>query len=284
VALVVHVEAVIDRVTFHVGHETGDIDDGHDDDTTLFAVSPDGLLDLFHSVADTVANVLGKVTDWGPSGERDGQYRADVSADEAVLELLRRVPVGVLSEESGSENLDRDVVVVVDPLDGSTNASRGVPHFATSLCAIDADGPLVALVAHQAAPVRWWAIRGEGAWRNGERLSTRKARSWSEAVVGVSGPLPADPGWWQYRALGASAIDICLVADGTLDAFVDCSVDAHGVWDYAGALLIGREVGLAIHDANGRDLVVLDHQVRRTPVAAHPRTIDRALRVRATLP
>ncbi len=277
-------ESVIDRVALHVGDETGDIDDGHVDDTTLCDVSPDGLLELFHDVADSVADVLNDVADWSESGARDGQYHADLLADEAALDMLRLVPVGVLSEESGVEHLDREIVVIVDPLDGSTNASRGVPHYATSLCAVDADGPLVALVAHQALPIRWWAVRGGGAWCNDERFTTPTPEEWSAAIVGLSGPPPQNPGWWQYRALGASAIDLCLVADGTLDAFVDCSVDAHGVWDYAGAFLIGREAGIEIRDAKGRDLMVRDHGARRTPVAAHRSLIDRVLAVRSTLP
>lgn len=283
-SLVVHVETVIDRVALHVGHETGDIDDGHDDDTTLCAVDPDRLLDVFHHVADDVGRALATIDDWGPSGVRDGQYRADLVADRVALDILRSHPVGILSEESGAENLERDLVIVVDPLDGSTNASRGVRHFATSLCAVDADGPVVSLVAHQALPLRWWAVRGRGAWRNGVRMVEPPTRAWSDAIVGVSGPVPPDPGWAQYRALGASAVDLCLVADGTLDAFIDCSPDAHGVWDYSGAMLVCREVGVEVRDAQGRELVVLDHSARRTPVAAHGSQIDRALEVRATLP
>lgn len=284
VPLVVDVKTVVDRMALHVGDESGDIDDGHGDDTTLSAVSPDGLLALFHDVADEVSNALRGVTDWRPSGLRDGQYRADLVADRAALDVLKHAHVGVLSEESGETDLDRDVIVIVDPLDGSTNASRGVPHYATSLCAVDAQGPLVALVAHQAAPLRWWAIRGEGAWRNGTRMTSPEGRDWSSAVVGVSGPLPAEPGWWQYRALGASAIDLCMVADGSLDAFIDCSVDAHGVWDYAGALLVCRELGVDVRDARGRELVVREHAVRRTPIAATSQLIDRAVAVRSTLP
>ena len=282
--LVVHVESVIDRVALHVGDESGDIDDGHVHDTTLSAVTPDRLLDAFHSVADGVSTVIASTHDWGLSGRRDGQYRADLAADQVALEALRTLPVGVLSEESGAENLDRDIVVVVDPLDGSTNASRGVGHCATSLCAVDADGPLVSLVAHVNTSTRWWAIRGAGAWRDGVPLSAPPERSWDEAVVAVSGRPPVDPGWWQFRALGASALDICMVADGSFDAFVDCSVDAHGVWDYLGALLVCREVGVDIRDALGRDLVVLEHGARRTPVVAPSGLIDRALAVRATLP
>lgn len=247
-------------------------------------MDPDRLLDVFHHVADEVGRALAAVDDWGPSGARDGQYRADLLADRAVLDILRSLPVGILSEESGEENLDRALVIIVDPLDGSTNASRGVQHFATSLCAVDADGPVVSLVAHQALPLRWWAVRGRGAWRNGERMEAPMTHAWSDAIVAVSGPAPLEPGWAQYRALGASAVDLCLVADGTFDAFIDCSPDAHGVWDYSGAALVCREVGVEVRDARGRELIVLDHAARRTPVAAHRAWIERALDVRATLP
>lgn len=221
---------------------------------------------MLHDVADDVATALAGVSDWGPSGRRDGQYSADLIADDVALAALRRAGFGIVSEESGVENLDRELVAIVDPLDGSTNASRGVPHFATSLSVVDGDGWVASLVAHQARDVRWWALRDGGAFRNGERLSMPVERDWSTAVVAVSGRPAHDLGCWQFRALGASAIDICTVADGTFDAFIDLVPDAHGVWDYAAAAHVCAEVGLAVVDAAGRDLVVLDHAARRTPV------------------
>ena len=73
--------------------------------------------------------------------------------------------------------------------------------------------------------------------------------------------------------MGASALDICAVASGSFDGFVDMSVDAHGVWDYLGALLVLEEAGGQVVDAFGRDLVVLDDTARRTPVAASDSTL-----------
>ena len=52
------------------------------------------------------------------------------------------------------------------------------------------------------------------------------------------------------------------------DGFVDTSPDAHGVWDYAGAMLVLQEAGGVIVDALGRDLLILEHEARRTPIAA----------------
>jgi len=247
-------------------------------------MSPESLLELFHEIADAVGKQLDAVTDWGPSGRRDGQYAADLLADEVVLSRLRSADCGVLSEESGPQNLDRSIVVVVDPLDGSTNASRGVAHFATSLCAVDPSGPLVSLVAHQAGGPRWWAVRGGGAWRDGRRFERLVIPVWEQSVVAVSGRPPESPGWGQFRSFGASAIDLCFVADGTVDAFIDMSPSAHGVWDYSGAMLVCAEAGVEVRDAQGRELLVLDHAARRTPVAAPATIMDRALDLRRRLP
>jgi len=177
---------------------------------------------------------------------------------------------------------------VMDPLDGSTNASRGVPWYATALCLVDDDGPAVALVAGQASGERFAAVRGEGAWRGrgraggplGGRLRPSRCDRLGDALVGISGA-PLGGGWAQFRALGASALDLCLVAAGTLDGFVDMSPDAHGVWDYVAASLICAEAGAVVVDAFGRDLVVVDHTARRTPVAAAtPDLLDALLAAR----
>jgi fructose-1,6-bisphosphatase/inositol monophosphatase family enzyme len=248
-------------------------------------VDPDALLDLCHQAADAVADVLASTDDWGPSGARPGQYAVDLRADEAALAVLRGGGVGVLSEESGLERGDADVVVVLDPLDGSTNASRGVPWFATSLCAVDARGPLVAVVADQARGVRWTAIRGGGASCDEVPLTpVTSGRTWAEALVGLSGLPPEHLGWGQFRALGAVALDLCLVAAGAIDAYLDCSRDAHGPWDYLGALLVCAEAGVPVVDARGRDLVVLDPSARRTPVAATPSLLPDALAARRRFP
>src|SRR5262245_1135586 len=99
------------------------------------------LLALLHTAADAVSAALADSDERGLSGARPGQYRADLVADAAALGVLGVAGVGILSEESGLVAPGADgVVVVVDPLDGSTNADRRVPWYATSLCAVDAAG------------------------------------------------------------------------------------------------------------------------------------------------
>lgn len=226
------------------------------------------IVELFVEVADEVRSRIGTVDDWGLSGNRDGQYTIDIAADDVAVSMLGDAGLAVLSEESGLSHSERAIVVAVDPIDGSTNASAGLPWYATSLCAIDDQGPLAALVVNQATGTTWTAIRGQGAYRDSARLSPSAVTTMGEAFVAVSGLPSHHFGWRQFRCYGAAALDICSVADGTFDAFADLSIDAHGGWDYLGALLVLREAGGSIVDARDRDLVVREHAARRTPVAA----------------
>ncbi len=228
----------------------------------------DGLPAVLAEAAAAVASRLGRLEDWGPAGTRPGQYRSDLVADEAAIAVLDRAGLGVLSEESGLTGADREVIVVVDPVDGSTNAARGIPWFATSLCAVDRSGPVAALVVNLATGTRFTAERGRGAFCDGRPIGPSGCQQLGAAVVGLSGYPAHRFGWKQYRALGAAALDLCAVAAGVLDGYVDCSHDAHGPWDYLGGVLVCREAGAVCEDAFGRDLVVLDPTARRTPVAA----------------
>lgn len=250
--------------------------------------SDEAILYALRNVAHVAQLTISAARDWSLTGQQQGQYAADVMVNDAVVAALREFGWGVLSEESGATGFDAattadlgdQLVVIVDPVDGSTNASRGIAWHAVSLCCVDADGARVAVVAQLAQPhTEYAAIRGRGAWKNGEQIRRHEPRAFDQSVVGVSGPPPHEPGWWQFRANGAAALDLCLVADGSLDGYLDC--DQHGVWDYAGALLVCRESGVEVVDVFGRDLIPLRHAERRTPVAAaSPESLARLIALR----
>lgn len=208
------------------------------------------------------------------AGGRPGQYAFDVVADDAVRAVLHREGLGVLSEESGLTGPDSSLLVVVDPVDGSTNAALGIPWYATSLCVLDDVGPLVALVVHQVSDVRYHAVRGGGAFRDSEPIRPSATSELSDAVVGVSGLPPAYPGWSQFRALGAASLDICLVADGTLDGYRVVGRSALSVWDYVAAMLVCTEAGGVVSELDGRVLVVRDASPRRPVAAANQQLIE----------
>lgn len=241
----------------------------------------DGILLELRRVAAAVGEALGALpTGWGLAarGAHAAQYDCDVVADAVALEILYEAGFGVLSEETGLHDGDREILVIVDPIDGSTNASRGIPWFNTSMCAVDAEGPRVALVVNHATGAVYEAVRGSGARRDGASIAPSAAAALSESIVAVQGWPAAHLGWKQFRALGAAALDLCAVSDGTVDAYLDCAPDSLSPWDFAAGVLICREAGAAVVDLEGRDLDVRDATQRRTIVAASsPSLLDQAI-------
>ena len=232
-------------------------------------MDPSELVEVGFEAAAAAAAALARLDDWGPVLDRPGQYKLDLAADDAVLAVLHAAGLGTLSEESGRHHPDRPLVAVVDPVDGSTNAHRGLPWYATSVCVVDAEGPLAAVVVNLASGARFWAVRGGGAFGDGGPLRPSGATSVAESILGLSGLPAISLGCRQTRALGACALDLCAVASGALDGFLDVTRPAaHGPWDYLGGLLVCREAGAPVADAGDRELVVVDHGARRSPVAA----------------
>ena len=167
-------------------------------------------------------------------------------ADRAVERALReriateRPGDSVLGEEEGDEG--GDVRWVLDPIDGTKNFSRGLPVWAT-LIALERGGEVVCgAVSAPALGHRWWAARGEGAWRDGERLAVSRVAALGDAAVSCSeaSDLSAfEPRVWHARGIG-DFWQHMLVAEGALDAAVDARL---AIWDYAAVALIVAESG-----------------------------------------
>ncbi len=228
------------------------------------------ILDLFTAAASAAAAAVESVPRPERRGRTDvpGQYALDLVADAAVLELLAPAGLGIVSEESGrSGPADAPITVVVDPVDGSTNCSRHLPYWAISLCALDGDGPLAALVANQVTGERFTAVRGGGAFVEGERITASSSTRIADSVLAVGSLPPRHLGWKQFRAMGSSALALCDVAAGRFDAYAGVR-QGEAPWDYLGGLLICTEAGACVTDAQGRDLVTTDPGARRDLIAA----------------
>lgn len=236
------------------------------------------LLQVLGEAAHTVRAALDGLEDWGPAGTRPGQYRLDLAADAAALPILHAAGLEVLSEESGKTgDPAAEFMAVIDPVDGSTNAHRGVPFYATSICVLDAQGPLVGLVVNQATGTRFEAVRGGGARRDGEAITPSGCTDLSSAIVGISGFPGTHPGWAQFRALGAAALEFCAVAEGVLDAYSVVGRSTLFGWDYLAGMLICRETGAVTVDRDGADVVVRDGGTRRPLVASTPLLAEQLL-------
>jgi histidinol-phosphatase len=177
-------------------------------------------------------------------------------ADRAVERALReriaavRPGEGVFGEEEGDDS-GGGVRWILDPIDGTRNFSRGMPVWAT-LIALEREGTLtVGVVSAPALGRRWWAARGEGAWRDGERIRVSAVASFADASVSCShardlGVL--EPRVWHARGLGDFWQHV-LVAEGALDACVDSAL---ALWDYAAIEPIVVEAGGRVGFVNGQ--------------------------------
>jgi len=237
----------------------------------MTADSPDELLVLFHRVADAVAEAVSAIPEAKRrlrAGGHPGQYFLDVVADAVALDLLHEVPVAVVSEESGASGVrGTGITVVLDPVDGSTNCSRRIGYWATSLCAIDASGPLASLVVNHACGYRVTATRGGGAYRDGVLMRPSGVSRVEDAIVGLAGLPSLTLPWAQFRALGCASLALCEIAAGGLDGYVDGG-SWHAPWDYLGGLLACTEAGAVIVDADGQQLETSDPLARRQLIAA----------------
>jgi myo-inositol-1(or 4)-monophosphatase len=242
-------------------------------------VSPDELLQLFFAASDAQRAAVAGIdaSQRRARTQKPGQYALDIVADDAIVPLLHAAGLRVVSEESGvSGPADAAITVVLDPVDGSTNCSRGIPYWSISLCALDGDGPLCSLVSNQATGERFTAIRGEGAFLDDRPLIPSTVTRVEDSLVALAGVPGRMLPWKQFRALGSAALTLCDVAAGHVEGYLDGLADMHAPWGYLGGLLVCHEAGATVVDAQGRPLVTTDPDARRTILAAGtPELVER---------
>lgn len=224
------------------------------------------LLSLLRRAADAVGAAVSGQHRLGASGLRPTQYKADLLADAAALDVLHAGGLRVMSEESGATG-DGELTCVLDPIDGSTNFDRGIPFYSVSMCVLDEGLPRCALVRNLATATSYEAVRGAGATRDGAAVRVSAQSALDSSIVAFSGLPARHGGWAQFRALGSASLELCAVADGSLDAYAVVGSSRLSPWDYLGALLVLQEAGGTIRDAEGLELVEAS-SVRRRPVGA----------------
>jgi fructose-1,6-bisphosphatase/inositol monophosphatase family enzyme len=205
-------------------------------------------------------------------------YNADIAPSLHYAAAFGVFPLGRLSvsEEAGHIYRGGDRVLVVDPVDGSHNALRGLPFSTISLAVGRSTlaGIDVGVVHDLATGTTYWAERGSGAFRDGQRIRTRKWDARTElffvnlgrhsteraAVLAATGR--------RIRALGCASLEMSLVAQGGADAyFFDNDVEERNlrVTDIAAGYRILTEAGGGVSDGQGRSVDSL-------PLTPGPRT------------
>ncbi|MET8231405.1 inositol monophosphatase family protein [Micromonospora sp. NPDC005298] len=192
---------------------------------------------------------------------------ADRAVERQVVDALAglRPDDSVLGEEYGEERgpgtTGSGVRWIVDPIDGTVNYLYGLAHSAVSLAA-EVDGVVVAgVVRNVFTGEEWTATAGGGAWRAGQRLRCSTETDLGQALVATGFAYDAArrshqarvvagliPHVRDIRRLGAAALDLCLAAEGRVDAYFEKGLAA---WDQAAGGLVASEAGLRVAGLRG---------------------------------
>lgn len=216
----------------------------------------------------------------------------DHAAEDAIIRTLRDAypSHAFLGEESGSSTpaTESEHLWIIDPLDGTTNFMRGIPHFAVSIACVR-DGRLEhAVVLDPVRREEFTATRGQGAQRNGRRIRVSTRTGLKEAVLGTGIPFCEPsirhlPAYLQtleqfasqtagIRRAGAAALDLAYVAAGRLDGFWEIGLQP---WDIAAGALLVQEAGGLISDFDGGNEWMESGRI----VAANPKCLKAMLQV-----
>lgn len=192
---------------------------------------------------------------------------ADFESEKLLkTELEALIPgSGFIAEESGI-NQGNEYTWVIDPVDGTKNFSRGIPYFCINVALMN-DSELVAAVTYYPAMQEWfYAQKGFGAWRNGQRLELNQ-RPWEQkgALVVISGfqvrqndllanisnQFKQTAHGVRFRLYGAAALDLAYAAAGTFDAVL---FENLGWWDAAAGVLLVKEAGGYVSQYDGSEV------------------------------
>jgi myo-inositol-1(or 4)-monophosphatase len=198
---------------------------------------------------------------------------SDTAAERLIRQRIEdaRPDDGILGEEGGSATGNSGVRWIVDPIDGTVNYLYGIPAYAVSIAA-ECDGEVTVGVVHNpASGETWTALRGQGAWLGDRRLQVGglgdpayalvatgfnydvRTRTRQAGQVARLLPLVRD-----IRRIGSAALDLCALATGRVDAYVEQGLKP---WDYAAGGLVARQAGARVGGFGGasepsEDLVV----------------------------
>lgn len=234
----------------------------------------------------------GRATVSGVKGRGNVVTETDLAAEAATMAILRdHFPEhAILSEETAADIRSDGWMWVIDPLDGTKNFSRGIPHFAFTVALCHASEPVVALTEHPLLGDRFVAVAGDGTTLNGIAVTVGDAATVFDSVVALDMGYDALratrqlelaqrlwPGMQSLRISGSAALGFAYLAGGRWDIFVHSDLQP---WDVAAGLLLVREAGGVVTNRDGSYATIESRAV----VAATPGVHADFMRLAAGMP
>ena len=200
----------------------------------------------------------------------------DVIAEEVIIDCLEKASIDILliSEEIGEKYIGNKEKatkskhkLIVDPIDGSNNAIRGIPFCSTSIAFAlgnTIDDITKSVVLDLTTKNIYWAEKGKGAFLNAKKINISDNDISKNCILEINLPMRKiveeltkysliTKKFYRIRVMGSTALSLCQIAKGSVDAFVDL-VEKSRLIDTAGGILIVKEAGGKIFSKHGNDL------------------------------
>jgi myo-inositol-1(or 4)-monophosphatase len=189
---------------------------------------------------------------------------ADKESEAAIIAILKRSPHSIIAEESGEEERESALAWAIDPLDGTSNFSQGIPLFCVSIGLVKDNVPQLGVIYVPVTGELFTAERGKGAYLNGKRLDAtapgrypiigadrgRKKRPTPDFFAAVA---EVTTRYTSIRSLGSAALALAYCAAGRMEGFFSWVNDA---WDVSAGAVIAQEAGVLITEWDGKHWAV----------------------------
>jgi myo-inositol-1(or 4)-monophosphatase len=248
----------------------------------------DLMIRLAHEAGEILREGYGTAMHVEHKGPADLVTEFDRRSETLILEAIRRAypEDALLSEESGSNGLQAERTWIVDPLDGTTNFTHGIPIFAVTMALMDSAGLRLGVVYDPLRRETYWAERGAGAYLDDLRLQVSQVAELGGSLL-VTG-FPYDMATTRFnnldhygrfaircqgvRRLGSAALDLAYLAAGRFEGYWDLQLSP---WDVAaGALLIEEAGGRVTNVHGGTDFLREDLTLLATNGRVHAAMLE----------
>jgi|TARA_B100001750_G_scaffold247615_1_gene274013 myo-inositol-1(or 4)-monophosphatase len=213
--------------------------------------------------------------------------KTDKNAEQVIKDdILAKFPDhSILAEESGETKSSSEYLWVIDPLDGTTNFVHGLSPYCVSIALLKNNTPLLAVISELPAENLYWAVKGNGAFCNGEKISVSSRKSINDSLLITGFSYQHDSKWETnmklfkdftkishgVRRIGSAAADLCYVASGKADAFWEIGLYP---WDSAAGILLVDEAGGKVTRMDGRPYNIFDEQILATNNLIHDEMLE----------
>lgn len=191
----------------------------------------------------------------------------DKEAEYRIVNTLRAysATIGFITEEETETTSDIDGYNwIIDPLDGTANFVHGLPHYSVSLALAKGKEVLVGVVYNIPLNETYWAVKANGAFKDGKKLSVSTAQKLGQSLLATGFPYYKFEEMSKYvkvleelmqkthglRRFGSAALDLAFVAEGRYDGFFEYNLNS---WDMAAGVLLVQEAGGIVTDFKGGD-------------------------------